>query len=170
MTIRRLVRGAIAGAAAAVGLACSGGNRPVDPTQPAAVVTGSNRVSYRAETFVLKSFPVQLSTVVTATNVGDQPVRLESDGCEAFLLAYRRPDRSGPPAWDQRQVIGCTRILKWWDLAPGDSVQLRAYTRAQDILGDSLPNGQYYLSAVPHTDQSLAVPAGDVRLDLPGKP
>ena len=156
--------------AAALGAGCTRHEAPIaaDQTPDEARVAASG-VVYRAQTAVLESFPVQLRTVVTAENRGRQPVTLTSGGCEAFLVAYRRPDRSGTPAWDQRYAIACTKILKRYPLAPGDSTQLRAGASAADILGDSLPNGRYYLSVVPATDEKLAVPAGEAQLDVPPK-
>ena len=167
----RIVRTAAAAAAAALaGLAaCARHEGPSGtPGQPA--IDGSRTsggITYRAETLVLESYPVQLRTIVTATNGTAAPVKLHTGGCEAFIRAYRTADRSGTPAWDQRYAVACTKILKTFDFGPGQSVKLTMGTTARDILGDSLPNGRYYLSVVPATDESVVVPAGDVQLDVP---
>ncbi|HKG91252.1 MAG TPA: hypothetical protein VKA84_05150 [Gemmatimonadaceae bacterium] len=162
-------------AALAMGaVACSRNEAPsaVPSDSPAldGSLTTTAGVTYSAETLVLESFPVQLRTIVTATNTGSEPVRLTSDGCEAFVVAHRAAGRAGPPTWDQRKVWACTRILKVYDIGPGHSVKLQTQLRATDILGDSLPSGRYYLSAIPGTDHSVTVRAGDVQLDRPGSP
>lgn len=138
-----------------VAAACS---RPEHPAQPGQPESPSSRqgsimtegdLRYVAETAIMESFPVQLATTVTASNVGSRPAALEfPDGCPVLLRAYRTADRSGRPAWDQANETFCTMAIQQFTINPGESRRFTTRTDAREILGDSLPNGRYYLTAV----------------------
>ena len=75
------------------------------------------------------------------------------------------PDRTGAPAWDQERDIVCTLQLLLLDVAPGQTRAVEGRATAHDILGDSLPNGRYYLTAVLRPDnQVVVVDAGEADL------
>lgn len=128
---------------------CGGAEDPVrpDPTLPSRVVNG---VGFSAQTLFLESFPVQLAPSITLHNESDEPAEVVfPDGCVVLLRVYRTPARTGEPAWDQARTTGCTAALVEVELAPGESRDLQgAIVPAQTILGDSLPNGRYYLAVL----------------------
>jgi hypothetical protein len=64
--------------------------------------------------------------------------------------------------------MGCEGYAAGGDLVPGDSVRPREFRwhgGVQDILGDSLPEGRYYLQTeIRFRADTLKVPAGSVQL------
>lgn len=121
---------------------------------------------FQASTAVLRSFPAQLSTTVTATNTSNQAQTVEMPGgCTVLLRAYRTPERTGAPAWDQQRDTACTLQLLVEQYAPGQSRQYHGRATAVEILGDSLPNGRYYLTALLRpAGGTVEVPAGEADL------
>jgi hypothetical protein len=109
---------------------------------------------------------VQLRTRVTASNETDQPITFSTGGCRVLLRVYRSAGRTGTPAWDQERVVGCTMEIVEERIGPGQS---REYTAgnisAAEILGDSLPNGRYFLVAAFLKDgQRVPLEAGEADL------
>ena len=153
--------------ACAIG-ACNGGgdSDPISPPSSAAVVRDG--VEFTADTRVMESFPVQLATTVTMRNTSSAPVTLElGSGCPVHLRAYRTEARTGL-VWDQGRERVCTMQIQVVDLAPGASARRDTRTDAYEILGDSLPDGRYWLSAyVQVLPEGLTVPAGSVDLAVP---
>ncbi len=151
------------------GAGCSRPERPAQPELPA-VRQGAPRTEgdlrYTAETAIMESFPVQLATSVTVVNIGSRPAALEfSDGCPVLLRAYHTPDRSGEPAWDQERDTFCTLAIQRITIDSGESRSFSVRTDARQILGDSLPNGRYFLTAVLRkTGWPLELEAGAVDL------
>lgn len=146
-------------------LACGPGSAPERPgPAPSAVVVEG--ISYAAETLIMESFPVGLNTTATLTNTTGEARRVTfPDGCVVLIRAYRDAARSGEPAWDQARAVMCTQALVEADLAPGASVQYRNTARANEILGDSLPAGTYYLTAALRPNgRVVEVPAGQAEL------
>jgi hypothetical protein len=122
-------------------------------------------LTLRAETAVLESFPVQLRTRVTASNETGQPISFTTGGCRVLLRAYRTARRTGAPAWDQERVAVCTMEIAEERIGPGQSREYTVGTNAAEILGDSLPNGQYFLVAAFLKDgQRVPLEAGEVDL------
>jgi hypothetical protein len=153
----------------AISAGCSQPERPSQPDlQP--VRQGQPKTEgdlrYSAETLVMESFPVQLATTVTVANIGSRPAALEfSDGCPVLLRAYRAPDHTGEPAWDQARETFCTMAIQRMTISPGESRDFTVRTDARQILGDSLPNGRYLLTAVLRkTGWPLELDAGSVDL------
>ena len=138
---------------ACAALGCSRAEHTSRPEMPP-LLQGATRTEgdlrYSAETAVMESFPVQLATTVTVTNIGSRPAAIEfSDGCPVLLRAYHLPaDRSAPPAWDQARETYCTLAITRVTLNLGESDRFSNRTDARQILGDSLPNGEYLLTAV----------------------
>jgi hypothetical protein len=147
---------------------CNGGaDVPDPPTGPSGPVTQGG-IEYTADTRVMESFPVQLDTRVTMTNRSSQRASVElGSGCPVNLRAYRNEART-QLAWDQTVGRACTMQIQIVDLAPGASAERNTRTTAYDILGDSLPDGRYWLSAsVQVVGNGLVVPAGSVDLAVP---
>src|SRR5690606_18542008 len=121
---------------------------------------------YSASTAIMESFPVQLATTVTVENIGSKPAVLEfSDGCPVLLRAYDSPEREGAPAWDQANLTVCTLAIQTITIEPRESREFKVRTDAREILGDSLPNGRYYLTAVLRkTGWPLELDAGEADL------
>ena len=142
-----------------------------DPGEPgtrggdAQTIVESN-IEYRAETLIMESFPVQLRANVHITNLRSAPVTVTfRDGCLVYLRVYRDAARTSL-AYDSERVEGCTDALVPISVGAGQSKTVSARTiSAADILGDSLPNGTYYFSAVvrPETHR-LTLHAGSAEL------
>jgi hypothetical protein len=150
------------------GTACNGGSDVADPpTGPSGPVTQGG-VEYTADTRVMESFPVQLDTRVTMTNRTNAGVSVQlGSGCPINLRAYRDEARTRL-AWDQSVGRVCTMQVQIVDLAPGASAERNTRATAADILGDSLPDGRYYLSAaVQVVAGGVIVPAGSADLGVP---
>jgi len=97
----------------------------------------------------------------------DEPVEIRfPDGCVVLLRAYRSEDRSGQPAWDpMRGSLFCTMILVEFTLSPGESREFQATASAPEILGDSLPAGRYFFTALLRPNGgTVEVPAGQADL------
>ncbi|MGH7445037.1 MAG: hypothetical protein ACREKM_09180, partial [Longimicrobiales bacterium] len=156
--------------AAIVAVAVSGCAQAGDPQEPANTIAAvlESGVAYEADTRVMESFPVQIATVVTATNTRSRSIDITfPDGCVVLLRAYSDAART-QLVWDQGEHVGCTMALVEWDLAPGTSQTARAGTGAREILGDALPDGEYWLDAVLRPDgRTVTVPAGSVQLAIP---
>jgi hypothetical protein len=70
------------------------------------------------------------------------------DGCKVLTRVYRDEARRSL-AYDMTQVMGCTMAIEEYRMAPAAVREFNAPTiSAATILGDSLPNGTYYISAV----------------------
>lgn len=148
--------------------ACSRAEEPSEPGRPMphASVRVVDGVTYAAETAILETFPVQLRTRVTLTNRGTARQQVElPGGCTVLLRAYRSADRSGSPAWDQSRQAVCTMQLLLLDLEPGESAEFQGRADAREILGDSLPAGRYYLTAVLRPNgKEVELAAGEAEL------
>ena len=100
--------------------------------------------------------------------------------CNVALDAYRTPDRRGTPVWNSWRAEpwegtsgrGCIAILYQRKLEPGGELTFTYSTRLIELLGDSLPNGRYYLSATIHAGApgGVVMPAGDFELELTRPP
>lgn len=172
MTPTRLAPSLLLAAALACGGATSTTTAP--PGDPGAL-TGAvvrNGIEYAGDVRVMESFPVQLGATVTVTNRATEERTVTfSDGCLALLRAYR-PD-GGAAVWDQAGELGCTQALVPITLAPGESRELQAPTvSAYEILGDTLPDGEYRIVAyVRVVDDSgvdtIEIDAGTATLAVP---
>ena len=141
---------------------------PTDP--PSAVRTVDGPVEYSAETLIMESFPVQLQAILTARNTtGDAVVLNFPYPCVAHLQVHRDSALSGEPVWTQERFMGCIAAIFDDTIAAGDTAQYWApHTDAAEILGDSLPDGRYWLSiTLSPRGQRLVVPAGSADLGVP---
>lgn len=166
MKTRRLA--AFAASALSLAMACSSpSDADADAPSSAAVVQGD--VEYRATTAILESFPVQLKTSVVMANRSRSRVVLQlASGCPVQLRVYHDQERQRL-VWDQGRVIACTKEIQIVELAAGDTAQRSApIVSARAILGDSLPDGRYWLGAyVQVVGAPLVVPAGVAELSVP---
>ncbi len=139
------------------------------PAGDASLDFGVEGLSYHAETQLTDTAPRQLRTEVTVTNTSNRRVRIEYGHCALSIRAYRTPERSGKPAWDERRLgRPCPLYLAGNTLRPGESIspsQFRSSIPVPEILGDSLPEGRYYFSAnLELNGQMAAIPAGEGEL------
>lgn len=165
--MRTSIRGRLLPTFVLVAVACTTTGEPrQDGDQQAAVDRAD--VHYTATTRILESFPVQLHTTVDMTNRGRDRARLDfGNGCKVLLRAYRTEARQ-QAAWDQGRVLGCTQAIETIQLQPGERRQLTARSNAREILGDSLPDGRYFLTAyLPANGGEIEIPAGAADLGVP---
>jgi hypothetical protein len=145
--------------------ACANGIGPEGPSS-SSVVQGA--VEYTPETLILESYPVQLHTIVRMRNRASSRVEVQlGGGCPVLLRVYRDEART-QLVWDQGRGIACTKEIQIVSLAPGGTAERYTRTGAREILGDSLPDGHYYLSAyVQVVGAPLTIPAGAADLSIP---
>jgi len=156
------------GALVVLAFGLGGGFFACTGTDPATGAGTTGGVTYTADTRVLESFPVQLRTTVRALNSSREGARLElSSGCAVQLAAYRDAQRT-QLSWDQSRIQMCTMALQIIDIAPGAARNFEGSTDARAILGDSLPDGTYFLTAVMHVNgRKIEIPAGSATLGVP---
>jgi hypothetical protein len=153
----------------AVFAACNGNPDVAEPPPGGSAPIVQGGIEYAADTRIMESFPVQLDTRVTMRNTSTSRARIElGSGCPVLLRAYRDAARTRL-AWDQSVGMVCTMQIQIVELAPGESSEKAApRVSAADILGDSLPDGRYYLSAfVQVVGAPVTVPAGSADLGIP---
>jgi hypothetical protein len=150
---------------------------------PAGELELSNRLegfAYRASTRLVGT---TLHATASITNTTSQPVYLEYGDCALSVRAYRTPDRTGEPAWrsefrapwDGYGGYDCLAYLATATVAPGATFQPREFQLTVpliEILGDSLPDGQYYFSASLRLNfaRTAEFPAGNMDLSLLRQP
>jgi hypothetical protein len=140
-------------------MACEGSATDLD--------VGDDPIIYQVTSFAIaESFPVQISVTVEIVN---RSTTLESvtfpDGCVVLMRAY---GVGTEPTWDMGGSVNCTQALVQVDLAPGDSEEFHTgLVSAQAILGDSLPNGEYRITAYLRPGQIVELDAGSVDLTVP---
>jgi hypothetical protein len=146
-------------------------------------------VTFRAETRAVRDAKPHVVTTVTMTNTGQISVWLNGNWCPVKPRAYRNATRSGRPAWDPWDVIRQRAARKQQKkggfgggdlggacpeggpsiiLAPGESDSLQERYSMGFILGDSLPEGRYFFTAILELAtprfESPALPAGSAVL------
>ncbi len=124
-------------------------------------------ITYRVTSFVIaESFPVQLGITVELENESTIPRSVTfPDGCVVLMRAY---DSGTEPVWDMGQTVACTLALVEVDLAPGQSEEfITGLVSAASILGDSLPNGEYQITAYLRPGQIVELEAGMADLAVP---
>ena len=148
-------------------LACSTGEDAV--TDAPSSLHGLPGLEFTAETLVMESFPVQLRTIVTARNKTGEAVTIShGDPCIVMLRVYDNEARSGEPVWDQERVNFCVAMVFDDEIAAFDTAVYQTGADGYDILGDSLPDGRYWLSAhVTLSQGNTEVPAGVADLAVP---
>ena len=143
-------------------VACQPGVAGLD--LPAQLIDG---ITYRVTSFTIaESFPVQLGITVEIENESTNPQSVTfPDGCVVLMRAY---DSGTEPVWDMSQTVACTLALVEVDLAPGEIEEFSVgLVSAATILGDSLPNGEYRITAYLRPGQVVELEAGVVDLAIP---
>ncbi len=138
-----LIRGALQLWALASVLALAGCDL-VDPAPPGLRFTATADVSPTVEGPTLR-------VSLHAQNLLDRPRTLVYGGCRAGLtLQLWRPGES-VPAWNSKAPVGavCTLALIEWIVPAGTTASLDRTFRVEDILGTSLPDRRYRLTAAP---------------------
>lgn len=155
-----------AGMALLLAACSSGGDNVTDAPADSRSVDG---IVYTAETAIAESFPVQLYVTATAMNpAGNAAELVFPDGCIITLRAYDNEERSGQAAWDQARMLVCSQAIEERTVPGGGALELRGASDARDVLGDSLPDGRYWLSAVLRPNGVVVeVPAGSADLAVP---
>ena len=124
-------------------------------------------ITYGVTGFVIaESFPVQIGITVELENESTTPQSVTfPDGCVVLMRAY---DSGTEPVWDMGQTVACTLALVEVDLAPGQSEEfITGLVSAASILGDSLPNGEYRITAYLRPGQIVELEAGMADLAVP---
>ena len=124
-------------------------------------------ITYRVTGFVIaESFPVQIGITVELENESTTPQSVTfPDGCVVLMRAY---DSGTEPVWDMGQTVACTLALVEVDLAPGQSEEfITGLVSAASILGDSLPNEEYRITAYLRPGQIVELEAGMADLAVP---
>ena len=124
-------------------------------------------ITYRVTGFVIaESFPVQIGITVELENESTTPQSVTfPDGCVVLMRAY---ESGTEPVWDMGQTVACTLALIEVDLAPGQSEEfIMGLVSASSILGDSLPNGEYRITAYLRPGQIVELEAGVADLAVP---
>lgn len=165
------IRGAWAATLWLAGIAACSGPGPVGDGGPGPGGMAQRQVTvegvmYTAETRIAETAPPTVYATARAENTSSSRQEVTfPDGCVVLLRAYRDAARTGAPAWDQQQGVMCTMQLVELSLAPGESREFLASARADQILGDSLPAGRYYFTAVLRPNgRVVEVPAGEAEL------
>jgi hypothetical protein len=124
-------------------------------------------ITYTMTSFAIaESFPVQLRiTVELANESTTQKSVTFPDGCVVLMRAY---DGGTEPVWDMGSTVACTLALVEVDLVPGESQEFQVgLVSAATILGDSLPNGEYRITAYLRPGQIVELEAGVADLAVP---
>jgi len=124
-------------------------------------------ITYRVTGFAIaESFPVQIGVTVEIENQSGTPRTVVfSDGCVVLMRAYASGTQ---PAWDMGQTVACSLALIEIELARGESQEFEAgLVSAATILGDSLPNGEYRITAYLRPGRVVELDAGVVDLAVP---
>jgi hypothetical protein len=129
---------------------------PSGDMPPAGVTVGG--LTYSLTATVPADSPQHVRGRLIATNTSDAALHAElPGGCMLWPIAYREGAWSAP-AWDIRRLTdACTLDLAILHLAPGESSAQRLWNysvRHLDILGDSLPPGEYRIGATIYPDRS----------------
>lgn len=142
---------------------------PVLVSACAASTGGAPDASLRGIDFLAEVAPSSpgLSARVTIANRRAEPVVLAfPDGCLALLRAYEGESDRLAPVWDQRDAVACDPASASIELAPGERREVPVPpVDADQILGDTLPDGTYRLTAYLRPEgRVVEVEAGTVEL------
>ena len=124
-------------------------------------------INYRVTSFAIaKSFPAQIRITVEIENESTTSQSLTfPDGCVVLIRAY---DGGTGPVWDMGHAVACTEALVQVSLAPGESEEFHTgLVSAATILGDSLPNGEYLITAYLRPGAMVELHAGMADLAVP---
>jgi hypothetical protein len=133
----------------------------------------------RAEATLSTFLPKHLGIQMAARNRSGEARSVEYGSCAMRMLLHREPTRSGRPAWNSSEQLVrfgrgwtrpvCTAILLGDSVRPGQTYSDRRWrtaVRLDEIRGDTLPAGQYYVTAVLILNRAdtVRIPVGGVRV------
>ena len=106
--------------------------------------TGTRNLSYEGRSTVSPTPPMNVQTVVTVRNTGDETLQINTNICGHPVRAFTTPLRLGKWVWQSYDpaLVGCLDIATFAILAPGESHEFRL----DGTLPQSLPSGVYYLA------------------------
>ena len=124
-------------------------------TVAVACSTGPPELRYDGRSTVSPTPPMEVQTVVTVRNTGDETTQINTNICGQPIRAYTTPLRIGDWVWQSYDpaAIACLSIATFATLAPGDYYDFRL----GGTLPQSLPSGVYYLAV---NINGKRVPAG----------
>jgi hypothetical protein len=148
------------------------------PAGYADLTFGADQLAFSGETRLEGVAPQELVSSVAVTNTGRRAVRLEYGACALRVQLFRSPERTGIPVWDSGRrpnpdpdtghYWACPLYLRVTELAAGQSHTAGEFTlriAVPQILGDSIPDGRYYVTArVGLNGFTRSAAAGDVVL------
>ena len=116
---------------------------------------GPGDLSFEGRSTVSPTAPIDVQTVVTVRNTGDNTTRINTNTCGQPVRAFTTPERDGAWVWQSYDpaLILCIAALTYATLAPGDSYDFH-WT---GTVPASLPSGVYYLAV---NVNGKLVPAG----------
>jgi len=107
---------------------------------------------------------VQTDVTVSTRILGGVPI--EWGGCTVFLRVYPTPERTAP-VWDSSRLpLACPAFLARGRVTPGAPARFSTDAVPAEILGDSLPAGHYYFSALLALNRTEFVVPDAGELDL----
>jgi hypothetical protein len=124
-------------------------------------------VTYRTTSLIIaESFPVQIGVTVELVNGSGTPQSVTfPDGCVVLMRVY---DGGTDLVWDMGDAVGFTQTLVEVELAPGASEIFQSgLVSAATILGDSLSNGEYRITAYLRPGEVVELNAGTADLAIP---
>lgn len=125
---------------------------------------------YRVDTWTAATSPTAVGSTLSVVNQTDALLTASiADRCPFSLYAYREKARrdaafvAGEPDW--RPEERCLLEMVFLRLDAGESRQISITVPGAEILGDSLPEGRYYLAAVVRLrNTSIWLAAGDIQI------
>lgn len=137
-------------------VACSDAGTAPDPT--------SDYLQMAAATTMTSAGQVQTDVTVSTRIPGGVPI--EWGGCAVLMKVYRTPERI-TPVWDASAgMLACPAFLARSRVTPGTPARFIAGATPAEILGDSLPPGHYYFSALVSLNSTQFVVTDAGELDL----
>ncbi len=125
---------------------------------------------YRVDTWTAATSPTAVGSILSVVNQTDVFMAASiADRCPFSLYGYREKARrdaafvAGEADWGPKGR--CLLKMVFLRLGAGESRQLSITVPGAEILGDSLPEGRYYLAAVVRLgNASIWLAAGDIQL------
>ena len=116
---------------------------------------GPTQLSYEGKSTVSPPAPIEVQTVVTVRNTGDNSTRINTNTCGHPIQAFTTPERDGTVVWQSYDpaLTLCAMVLTYATLEPGDYYDFQ-WT---GTVPASLPSGTYYLAVIANGE---VVPVG----------
>lgn len=153
-----------------ISLLCACDTSPSAPPQSTTIGDG---ISVSAKVIVedrdeLGRGATTLHALVTFTNTSTARATVPVSGCPGMLRLYPDAARGGKPLWDQEGLIGgACDGPKQLTLGPGMVQTLESVALPGQLLGDSLPPGDYYFAVqVKLPDRSVLLAADHGRVSF----